>query len=119
MASPRAEAVRQQSSGKSADTLLLAICGWTIVAGVIAATLSNIVGSVLVPDYDWIADTISHLAAGRWEIIQDVGLYAYAASLIAGALGTAHLHQQTRRWTVGVVAPGSNVGPDNNHRRAE
>ena len=72
------------------------------MAGSIAMILGNIIGSIVVPNHDWIADTVSDLAAGKYEIIQDVALYCYAASLIACAVGAAHLHQDGTRWNFGI-----------------
>lgn len=85
------------------DSFLLAICGVTGLAGSLALVLTNIIGSLLVPDYDWVADTISDLAAGRYEIIQDLGFYGFAGSLVACALGAANVHSGTRRWSVGLI----------------
>lgn len=76
---------------------LLALIG---VLGGIALFAGNIVGSVVVPGHDWVSDTVSDLAAGRYEIIQDVALYGYAGSLFALALATAHLHGGSWRWSV-------------------
>ena len=100
-------AVQREFADAAAITpngLLLAICGWGGIVGAVAVIGSNVVGSIVVPGYDWVADTISNLAAGRYEIIQDVGLYAFAGSLIACALGTSHVHPGTDCWSLGVIA---------------
>ncbi len=93
-----------QTAASRANVALLTVCGWLGIAGAVAAVLSDIVGSAVVPDYSWISDTISDLAAGRYSIIQDVGLYAFAASLLACAIGTANFHSGQNRWTAGVLA---------------
>ena len=85
------------------NSLLLAASGWIGVWGVFATLISNIIGSAVVPEYEWVADTISDLAAGRYEIIQDVGLYAFAGALLACAIGAAHVHPGTNRWTAGIL----------------
>lgn len=72
---------------------------WTAILGGIALIAGNVVGSLVVPDHDWIADTVSDLAAGRYEIIQDVALYGYAGTLATLALGCAHLHGGNWRWS--------------------
>ncbi len=77
----------------------LAIVGWIAILGSLALIVGNVAGSMVVPGHDWIADTVSDLAAGRYEIIQDVALYGYAAALVALALGTAHIHDGAFRWT--------------------
>ncbi|MDF1727229.1 MAG: DUF998 domain-containing protein [Sulfitobacter sp.] len=66
--------------------------------GTAALLIGNIVGSIVVPDHDWISDTVSDLAAGRYEIIQDVALYGYAATLLALGLAAAHLHTGAANW---------------------
>lgn len=86
------------------NALLLGVCGWIGILGAIASIAANVAGTIMVPNHDWIADTISDLAAGRYENIQDVGLYSYAASLIACAIGAANAHPGTNRWTLGIVA---------------
>lgn len=75
----------------------------TAILGTIAVILGNIVGSLVVPDHDWVADTISDLAAGRYEIIQDVALYGFAGALMACALAAAHLHLDGTRWNIGIA----------------
>lgn len=74
------------------------------IGGCLAAAAGNIIGSIVVPNHDWISDTISDLAAGRYEIIQDAAMYGFAASLIACALGAAHLHRGGWRWNTGTFS---------------
>lgn len=73
---------------------------WLTVLGSIGLVGGNIVGSIVVPGHDFVADTVSDLAAGRYEIIQDVSLYGFAASLTALALACAHIHNGVTRWSV-------------------
>ncbi|WP_224826784.1 DUF998 domain-containing protein [Cognatishimia sp. MH4019] len=73
------------------------------VAGTIAMVLGNIIGSMVVPNHDWVADTVSDLAAGKYEIIQDVALYGFAGALVACALAAAHLHLDGARWNIGIA----------------
>ncbi|MCX7567723.1 DUF998 domain-containing protein [Sulfitobacter sp. F26169L] len=89
-------------SSASIDSHLLTSCGIIAILGAIAMVLGNVVGSIVVPDHDWIADTVSDLAAGKYEIIQDVALYGYAATLIACAIGASHLHMDGTRWNLGI-----------------
>ncbi|NNE51971.1 MAG: DUF998 domain-containing protein [Sulfitobacter sp.] len=69
------------------------------VLGSISLLIGNVWGSLVVPNHDWVADTVSDLAAGRYEIIQDVSLYGYAAALLALALASAHIHQGDTSWS--------------------
>lgn len=71
-------------------------------AGPIIFVLSILIADVVVPDHDWVADTISDLGAGRFEFIVDIGIYAYAATLIACAVATSHAHLGGRGWTLGI-----------------
>ncbi|QXT39652.1 DUF998 domain-containing protein [Gymnodinialimonas ceratoperidinii] len=63
----------------------------TIWAGCIAVVVGLLVAQAMVPEYNWIADTISDLAAGENEIIMDVALYGFAFSFFAAALGLSHV----------------------------
>jgi len=76
--------------------ILLALIG---VLGGVVLVAGNIIGSIVVPGHDWVSDTVSDLAAGRYEIIQDVALYGYAGTLFALGLATAHLHGGSWRWS--------------------
>lgn len=84
------------------NTQLLMAVGVIAIAGSVFMVLGNVIGSIVVPNHDWIADTVSDLAAGKYEIIQDVALYGYAASLVACAIGAAHLHLDGLRWNLGI-----------------
>ncbi|MCK0167294.1 DUF998 domain-containing protein [Jannaschia sp. S6380] len=75
---------------------------WIAMAGPVIFTVSILIADFVVPDHDWIADTISDLGAGRYEFIVDIGIYAYAASLIALSSGAAHAHLGGRGWTAGI-----------------
>lgn len=81
---------------------LLKAVGYVAIVGCVAMLIGNVVGSIVVPDHDWVADTVSDLAAGKYEIIQDVALYGYAASLVACAIGAAHSHRDGTKWNLGI-----------------
>ncbi|UWR23096.1 DUF998 domain-containing protein [Sulfitobacter sp. S190] len=70
------------------------------VLGTVALLVGNVWGSIAVPNHDWVADTVSDLAAGRYEIIQDVALYGFGGSMVALALAVAHLHPGGWQWSV-------------------
>jgi hypothetical protein len=82
---------------------LLVACAIVGCLGSIALFVGNVVGSIVVPNYDWVADTVSDLAAGPYEIIQDVALYGYAAALGALAVAAAHDHLGGLRWSGGIL----------------
>lgn len=73
---------------------------WLTVLGAIGLVGGNVVGSIVVPNHDFVADTVSDLAAGRYEIIQDVSLYGFALSLISLGLASAHVHNGITQWSM-------------------
>ena len=73
------------------------------IAGCVIFGLSILIADFAVPDHDWIADTISDLAAGKYEFIVDIGIYAFSGSLISIALLAAHDHLGGLRWSLGSV----------------
>lgn len=89
-------------SGQRAFFLIL--FGTIGILGCAALVVGTLAASAMVPDHDWIADTISDLAAGRWEIIMDVALYGFAAGLVATALAGAHAHLGGVLWSLGILA---------------
>ncbi|MEL7211662.1 MAG: DUF998 domain-containing protein [Pseudomonadota bacterium] len=74
------------------------------VFGCFVLLAGTVIAPFFVPDYDWVADTISDLAAGQSEIIMDVALYGFAASLMAIALAASHAHLGGVFWSVGVLS---------------
>lgn len=71
--------------------------------GCVIFAVSILIADFVVPDHDWIADTISDLGAGKYEYIVDIGIYAYSAALIAIALLAAHLHLGGTGWSLGLA----------------
>jgi Protein of unknown function (DUF998) len=84
------------------EPVFLKVCVILSLLGFIGMFVANVVGGMMVPNYDPVADTISDLGAGQHAIIQDVGFHAYAMSLIAIAVGLAHVHQGGFKWTAGI-----------------
>ncbi|MFX0542178.1 DUF998 domain-containing protein [Roseovarius sp. S4756] len=83
---------------------LLIVCGLLGLGGCASLIIGTLVAPIYVPNHDWISDTISDLAAGRWEILMDVALYGFAAGLMATALAAAHAHLGKAGWSVGVMS---------------
>ena len=73
---------------------------WITILGAVGLVGGNVVGSIVVPGHDFVADTVSDLAAGRYEIIQDVSLYGFAGALTALALAAAHVHNGVTSWSL-------------------
>lgn len=82
--------------------LLLGL-GWYAIFGCVVFCASILIAPFFLPDYDWIADTISDLGAGEHETIVDIGIYAFSASLISIALLAAHSHMGGWAWSTGTV----------------
>lgn len=82
---------------------LMISLGIFAIAGSIALPLSILIADFVVPNHDWVADTISDLGAGKFEYIVDIGIYAFSASLIAIALLSAHVHLGRRGWSLGTA----------------
>lgn len=83
---------------------LVAALGLFSVLGCVILIASILVADFVVPNHDWMADTISDLGAGRYEFIVDIGIYAFSASLISIALLAAHVHVGGKRWSLGIVS---------------
>ncbi len=82
---------------------LMILFGWYAILGCVIFSVMVMVADLIVPDHDWIADTISDLGAGKYEFIADIGIYAFSASLISIALLAAHVHLGNWRWSFGIV----------------
>jgi len=83
---------------------LLIALGALGILGCLSLLIGTMIAQNTVPNHDWMADTISDLGAGKWEIIMDVALYVFAAGLFATALAAAHAHLGGVGWSVGVVS---------------
>jgi hypothetical protein len=76
-------------------------CGIVGILGCIIVVAANIVGVIVHPKDGLVSDTISALAAGRYAVIMDVGLYAFAAGILAAAAGLRRLQWGHWCWTIG------------------
>jgi len=83
---------------------LLIFFGALGLGGCAALILGMLIALIYVANHDWIADTISELAAREWQLGTDVALYGFAAGLMATALSAAHAHLGKVGWTAGVIS---------------
>ncbi|WP_306115542.1 DUF998 domain-containing protein [Roseovarius sp. MMSF_3305] len=97
------EDITLQITSSAPNSELLFGAATVAIVGNAAMLMGNVIGSMVVPNHDWVADTVSDLAAGKYEIIQDVALYGYASALVACAVAAAHLHLDGTRWNVGIA----------------
>lgn len=87
---------------QSQPNFLIAL-GWFAIIACAVSSLTVIIADFVVPDHDWVSDTISDLGAGRYEFIVDIGIYALSSAFIAVALLAAHVHMGGWRWSTGLV----------------
>lgn len=92
---------KHDGSERAAFLIVLGALG---LSGCVILIAGAIIAPFFVPGHDWIADTISDLAAGRYEIIMDVALYGFAAGLFGIALAASHAHLGALRWSIGVLS---------------
>ena len=86
------------------EPMLMIGLGYFAIVGCVIFVVSILIADFVVPDHDWIADTISDLGAGQYEFIVDIGIYAFSASLISIALLAAHVHMGGWGWSAGILA---------------
>lgn len=101
---PTVETDSQLPARVDEQPLLLVSLSLLAVFGCVALATSILIADFVVPDHDWITDTISDLGAGRYEFIVDIGLYAFSAALIGLAVLAAHVHLGAWDWSVGIIA---------------
>ena len=85
------------------DPSLIKVLGWYAIIGCAIFAISILIADWVVPDHDWIADTISDLGAGKYEFILDIGIYAFSASVISTALLASHIHLGGVRWSIAIA----------------
>lgn len=91
-------------STRGEEPVLLMTLALTALVGSAVLIVGTIAAQMIVPNHDWISDTLSDLGAGEWELVMDLSLYGFAAALFAIALGTAHAHLGGVAWSVGTLS---------------
>lgn len=71
--------------GRNFNPRYLRLCGLIGLVGCIGVVAADIAGILVYESYNWISQSISALAVGRYGWIQDLGLYLLSAGLIADA----------------------------------
>ncbi len=72
--------------------------------GCLALIGGCIIAEFYVPNYNWVTDTISDLAAGEKGLIMDVALYGFATGLFAIALAASHAFIGKKSWSFGILS---------------
>ncbi|MCR9110988.1 MAG: DUF998 domain-containing protein [Rhodobacteraceae bacterium] len=101
---PTTQTIEQMPAKVDEQPELLRSLSLFAVFGCIMLAVSIVIADFVVPDHDWITDTISDLGAGRYEFIVDMGLYAFSAALIGLAVLASHVHLGEWDWSVGIVS---------------
>lgn len=89
---------------KKEQCLFLILLGVLGLLGCAALIIGCSIAPLYVPDYNWITDTISDLAAGNTEIFMDLALYGFASGLMATALAASHFHLGGKSWSAGILS---------------
>jgi hypothetical membrane protein len=98
------EMVRQSEIQECRESPILTIVlACYAILGCLIFAISILIADFIVPNHDWISDTISDLGAGKYEFVVDIGIYAFSSSLVSIALLSAHVHLGRWPWSLGVV----------------
>lgn len=76
---------------------------WFAVFCMALATLLTLVASLLTPDANMVANTISDVAAGPYDWVQDAGFYVLSAGLCALAYGMYDMHTRQWHWRMAIA----------------
>jgi hypothetical protein len=76
-------------------------CGILGLFGCVAAVATDAAGVIVSPAFGFIHDTISALAAGRYDWVQDLGLSWLAIGAVAIGLGLYRWRLGTVAWKIG------------------
>lgn len=85
---------------KKIEPSLLLFCGIMGFIGCFAVLATHLVGIIVVDNHDPISDTISDLAAGRYNWIQDAGLQIFAIGLFACSVGMFTWNLGGIKWKI-------------------
>ncbi|XAP78037.1 DUF998 domain-containing protein [Citromicrobium bathyomarinum] len=75
--------------------MAIAGCAISVVCDLLGAALSDRIGLT--------SDTISNLAAGKWDILSDLGIYAFVVGVLAVTIGLVRWRVSRWDWRLGTV----------------
>lgn len=78
------------------------ILGGIAVIGCLAAVITDLSGAALSDRIGLFSDTISNLAAGNYDDVADLGIYAFAAGVLATTAGLLRWRIDRWDWKIGV-----------------
>lgn len=76
---------------------------WFAVFCIAMSTLLTVAASLLTPNTNMVANTISNVAAGPYDWVQDAGFYVLSAGLCALAYGMYDLHTSRWHWLAAIA----------------
>lgn len=78
------------------------VIAWLTVACIGISIVLTLVASALTPDANMISSTISDVAAGPYDWVQDLAFYILAFALLALAYGMSQLSSSTWHWRIAI-----------------
>ena len=73
------------------------------IAGCAIAVACDLLGAALSDRIGLASDTISNLAAGEWDILSDLGIYAFVLGVLAVTVGLIRWRVSRWDWRIGTV----------------
>jgi hypothetical protein len=102
---PQAAASSAPDAGRSRSRRpIIRAAGATLLIGCLLVLIAHVAGIIVVDRHNLISETISRLAAGRHEWIQDWGLNALAIGIAAAAVGLFLRGPARWPWRLGCAA---------------
>ena len=80
------------------------ILGGVTIAGCLTAIIADFTTAALSDRLNVVENTISNLAAGRYDWVADLGLYAFAAAVVAATIGLSRWRIERLDWRIGTIA---------------
>lgn len=90
------------SKDSGTDTLSR-ILGGIAIAGCAISVACDLLGAALSERIGLVRDTISNLAAGQWDILSDLGIYAFVVGVLAVTAGLIRWRVSRWDWRAGTV----------------
>ena len=90
-----------KDSGTDATSRIL---GGITIAGSLTTVVTDLLGATLNEKVGLVRDTISDVAAGNYDDLADLGLYAFVLGVIAATVGLMRWRIDRNDWKLGAVA---------------
>ena len=90
-----------KDSGTDATSRIL---GGVTIVGCLGAIVADFVTAAWSDRLNVVENTISNLAAGQYDWLADLGLYAFAAAVVAATIGLRRWRIDRLDWRIGTIA---------------